>query len=347
MTGYSADWGRDARNAIALAIDTFNAANVTLSMQAKLLTGDAPTNDPQHALTAAQSLVHQGASVIVGPINTSAVIAVKRFAAQEGLALFSPGASNALATRDAPFVVSTYPSDATQVQAMAEFTCSQRGYRRTALVYQADLISAAEVVAIFNKACVGFGGTIIASKAYQGDRRECAGAFAEAARSGAQAIYVIGDLPLELIANIGARAGFEGQILVSYLTSQGSSPLATKEAEGIITTTVEIDETTAGPQSRRFVTAYRQRYERPPTGMAYAAYDAANLALLAISRAGGNPAALRHYVEDLKEYDGVSGTLHWNTDRQCERELRIAAVRKGAFVPLVTWRPHPQATGSK
>jgi len=87
------------------------------------------------------------------------------------------------------------------------------------------------------------------------------------------------------------------------------------------------------------VTSYKKLYGDLPDATAVLTYDATNLFLKALKKAGtANGAALRDAIRTTT-FGGVSGTITFDKDRNPIKSAVIIQVRNGAFKYLTTINP--------
>lgn len=82
-----------------------------------------------------------------------------------------------------------------------------------------------------------------------------------------------------------------------------------------------------------FRSAFLAAYGQQPDYAAVHAYDAANLVIAAIRRAGLNRARVRDAVRDLSPYDGASGRIEWDALGQNRRPIILEKVGGHAVPP--------------
>lgn len=82
----------------------------------------------------------------------------------------------------------------------------------------------------------------------------------------------------------------------------------------------------------RFATDFREAYGREPDFMAAMSYDAAQLLIQAIARAGERPSHAA--FPWIGEFPGITGTLNFDSEGNRNGELEIFEVRSGRFVAL-------------
>ena len=92
------------------------------------------------------------------------------------------------------------------------------------------------------------------------------------------------------------------------------------------------------PKVVKFVTEYKRRYNETPDALAACGYDGARIMFEAIKRAGVlDRAKLRDALAQTKDFDGVTGTISIDTDRNAVKPAAILEVKNGGteFVKTV------------
>jgi branched-chain amino acid transport system substrate-binding protein len=93
------------------------------------------------------------------------------------------------------------------------------------------------------------------------------------------------------------------------------------------------------PEVQNFAAAYKKLYGDLPDATAILTYDATNLFLQALKKAGtAKGATLRDMIRDLT-FKGVSGTTTFDTDRNPIKSAIIIQVKSGAFKYVTTIQP--------
>ena len=128
-----------------------------------------------------------------------------------------------------------------------------------------------------------------------------------------------------------AQAGLKSIPLVS-MTGMSDPTLFQAQgeaADGLVVAT-HWSEHLDNPANRRFVTAYRAKYDRPPTSYAASQYDAIMLLDSAIKAAGSaDPEKLLAPMRDAK-FDSVRGAFRFNTNHFPIQTIYMERIAKGA-----------------
>ena len=87
------------------------------------------------------------------------------------------------------------------------------------------------------------------------------------------------------------------------------------------------------PKTVKFVADYKQKYGETPDALAAVAYDATYIMCDAIKRAGDTDRAkLRDALAATKDFDGVTGKISMDKDRNAEKKLVIIKIQDGKTV---------------
>jgi branched-chain amino acid transport system substrate-binding protein len=98
------------------------------------------------------------------------------------------------------------------------------------------------------------------------------------------------------------------------------------------------------PKTQAFIKEYKQRYGESPDALAALGYDAAGLLLDAIRRAGSaDGKAIRDAIAATRDYQGATGAIGMDAQRNARKPAVILQVKGGKFVLVETIAP--QASG--
>jgi branched-chain amino acid transport system substrate-binding protein len=164
LTGGLQSYGIGAKNAMELAVEDAN--KMCPNFEFKLLVEDTGT-DPQQALQKVQTLYAKGARLIVGPMSSREVSAVKSFADQNKILIFSPSSTSPLLAIPDDWVYRIVPTDFAQAMAIADLL-KHLGVKRAVIIYRMDAWGVGLSNAIVNET-KKLGIQIVASEGYDPD----------------------------------------------------------------------------------------------------------------------------------------------------------------------------------
>jgi branched-chain amino acid transport system substrate-binding protein len=83
---------------------------------------------------------------------------------------------------------------------------------------------------------------------------------------------------------------------------------------------------------KEFVAKFQEKYGAPPDTFAALGYDAARLLADAIKRAGStDPKALRDSLAETSGFEGVTGRISFDANRNASKPGLIVTVKGGKF----------------
>ena len=89
-----------------------------------------------------------------------------------------------------------------------------------------------------------------------------------------------------------------------------------------------------GKNSEDFERTFTARFGNRPDYLAAHTYDAVNLMVAAIRKAGLDRAAIRDAVAALTEWRGVAGTILWDSKGSNSRAVLLGTIDAGRLRPL-------------
>ncbi len=87
-------------------------------------------------------------------------------------------------------------------------------------------------------------------------------------------------------------------------------------------------------RSRRFAARFQDRYTVAPDFAACHGYDAAELLLTAVQRAGLDRTRIRDTIKELSPWQGVSGEIRWDKLQRNSRQVTLGVMRNGWLEPV-------------
>lgn len=89
-----------------------------------------------------------------------------------------------------------------------------------------------------------------------------------------------------------------------------------------------------GKSSNSFEEKFVCRFGHHPDYLAAHTYDTVNLLITAIRQAGLNRALIRDKIKDLSPWQGVTGSIQWDSLGSNCRSIRLGTIRNGRLEPL-------------
>ncbi|MHC4698210.1 MAG: ABC transporter substrate-binding protein [Planctomycetota bacterium] len=102
-------------------------------------------------------------------------------------------------------------------------------------------------------------------------------------------------------------------------------------AEGVVAVAT-YDPTRDDPRLKAFTEAFMERFDHEPGTFAAHAYDGANILVAAIRKGGLNRARIQDALNEYTHYDGVTGSIVFDTTLNDIGPVYMATVKQGRFV---------------
>jgi branched-chain amino acid transport system substrate-binding protein len=149
--------------------------------------------------------------------------------------------------------------------------------------------------------------------------------------SGAQALYVPGYYAeVGAIARTAQRLGLKVPLMGGDgWDAPGLFEIAGDALEGSYFSN-HFAPDVASPKAQKFVSDFKAKYGQEPTGLGALGYDAAAVLFDAMKRAGKTePDAVQAALAATKNFEGVSGTITINANRDADKSAVILAIEGG------------------
>ncbi len=323
LTGGLQSYGIGVKNAVELAVEDAN--KMCPNIQFQLLVEDTAT-DPTKALEKIQTLYAKGAKLIVGPMSSREVSAVKSFADQNKIIIFSPSSTSPLLAVAGDWVYRIVPTDFAQAAAIVDLL-KHLGIKRAVLIYRNDAWGKGLSDAIADEA-KKLGIQIISSQSYDPDPKGFPTNVLEPIRKlsaalgqpGADAAIIFITFEDDGIVAIQAAAqdsvlskvrwiGTDGIAYSEALIKQVGKEMAAGKILGTIAAPDPAD-----PKFQEFKQKYKAKYGKDPVAYDPYGYDAAMMLMQIVCSIGADDpekvkAALEQWGKEGR-YQGATGKVY-------------------------------------
>ncbi len=337
LSGSVPTFGVSTKEGAQLAIDEWNAKGGVLGKKLVLDVGDSQCEaDP--AVNAANKLIDQdGVKFIVGEVCSKASIPVSEIAVQKKVIQISPTSTNTSVTVDKngatkPYVFRACFIDPFQGLVMAKFAMG-KGYKTAFIMYDQGNDYVRGLAEAFEKAFTQLGGQIVGKETYTSTDTDFSAILTKVADSKAEVLY----LPdyYNIVNLVGAQAKDKG-ITAVMMGGDGwdSADLDVKAADGGFysnhydpgdTRPIVVD------WLKKYGATYKDDKGQPkvPDALATLAYDATNILLASIQKAGtDDTTAVAKAMEGIT-WEGVSGKITFDAQHNPIKAAAVIGVANG------------------
>lgn len=340
LSGPVANYGKESRNGMNMAVDEINAKGGIQGRKIKLLVEDNGY-EPKRAVLAAQKLVTQdGAFAILGHLGTATNMAALPFLIENKVFNFMPqGASSGLYDPPSPYKVALAPSYFSMSASTIDYMMKKKAYKRVGVIYQDDDYGreAFEGVEAYLKAK---GTPLVEKTSYKRGATDFSSQMAKLKAADCDLVFNASTLR-EFIGSVGEarKIGFNPDFLGTAANYSQQVPLLGGAAmEGVYGATFialpYADD--PNPAVRDWFAAYKRRFNEDPGLYSMYAYYAMTTFAKAADNAGKNltPETFNTALEATKLGTDALGNPGFNVskdNRLSNQKVRVTQLVKGKW----------------
>ena len=331
LSGDVKTFGESVRNSFLIAVEEANARGGVAGMKIAYVIQD-DRNDATEAANVANLLVNQQrVQAIVGSVTSKTTIPVSDIIQSAKIPTITPTATNPKVTvadgKRKNYMFRACFIDPFQGTVMAKFSRETLKGKSAAVLYDASNDYSKGIAEVFRDAFRKQGGTVAAFESYGKDDVDFSALLTKVKASGADVLF----LP-DYYNKVGliAKQVQEKRLKVRLVGPDGwDSPDLVKIAGtaiegGYFSNHYSPDD--RRPEVVAWVKKYREKHGQVPDALGTLAYDATNLLLEAIRKAGSDdPKKIRDALASIRDFKAVTGksTLDGNGDM-----IKSAAILK-------------------
>lgn len=312
LSGALASYGKSTLDGIRLHFDEINAAGGVNGNIVSLIVednqGDATTVvNVYNKLTGSD-----GAVAVIGPITSTAALAVRRAAAERKVAVVSPTATNDKVTRRHGYMFRACFNDSFQGQVIAGYIAQNIVSAATLTDMNSDYSKG--LSKSFSDSFTAKGGTVVSAEFYQQKDTDFSAQLKKIKDSDAQIVFVPGYPPeLPLIIKQAKAIGLEARLC----GADGWDDNTVINGAGDNVENCLLVGAFSPEDQREKVQAFLADFEKvhgtKPGTFAALGYDSAGMVLEAL-KSGTTAEAVRNGLAGLKDYEAITGKITVNED---------------------------------
>jgi len=326
-TGEAATFGISSENGIRLAVDQVNDAGGLLDGRKLRLICEDDKGDPVTGKVAFSRLIERdGVCAVVGPVMSKVAIAGAGVAEKSHVPMISTSATNPLVTLGKKYVFRACFIDPFQGKVMAKFAFETLGARTAAVLYDASNDYNKGLAEVFRDVFVELGGKVSAFESYPERSVDFRPQLTKIRQTEPDVVFMpnyYNDVALQ--AKQAREIGIQGTLLGG---DGWDSPELVKSAGAAVEGgcfSNHFTRESGAPRVKAFVESYQKRYGQPPDALASLGYEATQILLDAIKRAGSDaPDKVRDALEKTK-LETITGLITFDENHN---PLKAAAILK-------------------
>jgi branched-chain amino acid transport system substrate-binding protein len=331
LTGNTAHFGQDTDKAIRLAVDEINAAGGLLGKQVKVVTLDDRGDSAEAANAVTRLIDVEKASAILGEVASSLSLAGGRVAQRRQVPMISPSSTNPKVTQVGDYIFRVCFLDPFQGKVMADFAKDTLKFERVAILKDVKNDYSIGLADAFKTAFTARGGQIPVEQSYSAGDTDFSAQITAIKAANIQGLYVPG-----YYAEVGAIARTAQRLGVKVPLMGGDGwdapdlfKIGGDALDGSFYSN-HFAPDVATAKSQKFVADFKAKYGQEPTGLGALGYDAAGVLFEAVKKSGKtDPAGIRDALASVKNFEGVSGNISINANRDADKSAVIVAIENG------------------
>jgi len=342
LSGAVPTFGESTRDGALLAIKEWNDKGGVLGRTIESIVEDSQCEaDP--AVNAANKVIDQdGVKFIVGEVCSKASIPVSQIAEEKGVLQISPTSTNASVTLNADGSTKAYVFracfiDPFQGQVGAKFALNNLAAKTAFILLDQGNDYVRGLAEEFEAGFAEGGGQVVGKETYTSQDTDFSAILTKVAEANPDVVY----LPdYYNIVNLVTKQAKEKGITAPFLGGDGwdSADLDRTAADGGYYTNHYSEQDTR-QIVQDWVKNYQAEYGSVPDALATLAYDATNLLIAAIDKAGtDDPAKVKDAMASIN-WDGVSGTITFDAQHNPIKAAVILKVDGGEIKYVDTVAP--------
>jgi branched-chain amino acid transport system substrate-binding protein len=331
LTGGTATFGQSTHQGIVLATEEVNAAGGLLGKKVKVITEDDQSR-PEEAKTAVLKLIKQnGVVAVLGEVASSRSLAAAPECQKSKVPMISSASTNPKVTEVGDYIFRTCFVDSFQGEGMAKFAHDELKLSRVAVLKDVKNDYSVGLADFFEKTFRSLGGEIVENQSYSEGDIDFRAQLTAIKGKNPEGVFVPGYYTeVGLIARQARELGFIGPLM----GGDGWDSAKTVEIGGSAVNGCYFSNHYAAddpdPKIQSFIQKFKAKYGSVPDAMAVLGYDAASLLYDAIRRAGSAESSkIRDALAATVDFDGVSGKLSMDANRNAKKKLVILKIDNG------------------
>ncbi|MGF6754621.1 branched-chain amino acid ABC transporter substrate-binding protein [Paraburkholderia sp. GAS334] len=340
LTGVNAGYGKDLQNGVRLAIDEANTQKIKIGDKVAHfdLVSEDDQADPRIGVQAAQKLVDQGVSVVVGHFNSGTTIPASQIYEQAGIPVIDPAATNPTITgrgfANTFMVIST---DAQNAGNAGVYAVEVTKAKRIAIIDDRTAFGQGEADE-FEKAVKAKGGTIVTREYTDNKAVDFSTQLTKIKSTNADLIFFGGlDTQAAGLAKKMKQLGMTAQLVGGGgVQDPEFVKLAGDAAEGVMAWEYGRPLSQL-PGGKDFSQKFKTRFGVDILSYSPFGYDAAWAAIKAMQTAKSTtPDVYRPALKGIS-FEGITGPIAFDSTGALKNaSSTLYQVKSGTWVPIVT-----------
>jgi len=338
MTGSESTFGTSTHKGIMMAVEEANKKGGVKGKQVRVISYDTQGKSDEAVTVVTRLITQDRVNVILGEVASSRSIAAAPVAQQYKVPMISPSSTNPKVTQLGDYIFRVCFIDPFQGSVMAKFAINNLNLKKAAIFRDVKSDYSVGLANFFAEDYKKMGGQIVMDVAYSGGDVDFKSQLTKIKETKPDVLFVPGYYTEAGIIAVQAR---ELGIKATLLGGDGwdSNKLSEIGQSSILGAyfSNHYSAEDKSPVVQNFVTQYKAKYGEVPNSLAAQGYDAALIAMDAINRAPDlTSKSIRDAIASTKNFQGVTGIISINEDRNAVKPAVVLKVEAGAKHTYVT-----------
>lgn len=329
ITGAIGGYGTTCHKGIQLAIEEANSRGGVLGKQIELLTEDNQSLAGQTSTIVRKFVTQDKVAAIIGDLTSSATLEGGPIAQAAKVPMVSPLATNPKVTEIGDYIFRVCFIDEFQGRVMARFGLENLHSTLAATLTDTKQDYSVGLTGFFKETFTNGGGRVVREQTYSSGDTDFRAQLTSIKAAAPDVVFVPGYYPevsliLKEARQLGLTVPFIG---CEAWDSATLLQVAGKAADGCYYSN-QFSAGDPSPVVQQFDKVYREKFGALPDNFAALGYDAANVVLDAIKRAGSSDStAIRDALAATRDFPGVSGNITIDAHRNASKPAVILAIK--------------------
>ena len=333
LTGDWAEYGNDFKRSVTMVMDRVNRMGGIHGKKVVLEIADSRGDPKESVLIAEKFVANPDIIAEIGDFSSSSSMAAAPIYERANMTQLSPTASHMGFTQKGQNMFRVVATQGYEGPYNARWAVRELGKKKIATIY-INNDWGVDANKYFTEEARKLGAEIVAEEAFTPGEKDFTAILSKLKRLKPELIY----LPTfyadaAAILNQAKRARFNPVVLAnSSLFSQKTIELGGEAVEGIL---IPANYFSADPRpaAQEFTREYQALYGTLPNQFAALAYDAANLMVAALQKAGvEDRAKVKDALVSLQGFQGATGSISYASSHDPEKELVRITIKDGKWV---------------
>jgi len=335
-----AEDGIPAKRGVELAVDEINKAGGINGRKLEVIFEDEK-DSPTSAVNAVQKLINVDKVVaIIGPMTSGAALAAAPSANESKILLVTPTATSPKVSGAGDYIYRGCSRIDKQAEALTKYVAEHYKPKTVGILYSNEPYGKG-CNDLFSKDFEKLGIKVVATESFMRGAKDFKAQLTNLKAANPDILFIPGYYQETAPAAAQARQlgmnqriiGVYGDIAPIYVE------LAGKASEGHLVAS-EYHEAYDSPKNQKFKEAYYKLVKanaNEPVNIMFAAltYDMTNMVAEGMKKYGPTPDGVKKYLDEVKDYDGVTGKLSFNQEHDIMKgDISLFEVKDGKYVKV-------------